>query len=526
MHQLNRGSLASPHVDATRAGQDVLDSGGSAVDAVISASAVLSVVYPHMVSVGGDSWTLVATPDGGATVYNGSGAAARAVDRPALAAEHGSRMPLYGPHPVTVPGAVSAWGEMHRDHGALRWDGLLEPAIGLAADGMVVSSALGRDLAGLWHRLRSDEGMRMVFGGPDGGHQPVGALVRQPQLAETLRAVRDGGAEAFYRGTVADAFTAGLNRLGSPLSAADLVAHETLRLEPLSGSFRGVEVLTSPPGSSGLVLLQVLALIERLDITSFHEGSGAGLAARAFRLASADRDAYLCDPRVHEVDLEGLLSDSHLDELAERARRESPLPAGTRPRPTGDTVAVVAIDSQGTAVTHIQSVYFAFGSGLLEPATGIVCQNRGSAFVLDPAHPAYLAPGARPPHTLMPVLVRQDGRVTAAVGTMGGRSQPQIQAQLLSRYLDGWHPADTVAAPRWVVGPFGDQDQEVTLAESTVSESVRADLARAGLPLVVGAAQDDRAGHSHIVQVSGDGLLTGTDPRADGAPEQMARTSS
>jgi len=189
-----------------------------------------------------------------------------------------------------------------------------------------------------------------------------------------------------------------------------------------------------------------------------------------------------------------------------------------RPRPDGDTVAIVAQDAEGYAVTLIQSVFHSFGAGVLEPTTGIVCHNRGAAFTLDDG-PARLEGGRRPPSTLTASMLRRDGSVTAALGAMGGRGQPQILMQLLMRLAAGQSAAEALAAPRWVVGNYGQADDVVVLAEGAVPDQGRGALAAAGMPLVIGAQHDDRAGHAQFVRrVSAGQIESATDPRADGAP--------
>ncbi|MCE2880554.1 MAG: gamma-glutamyltransferase family protein, partial [Comamonadaceae bacterium] len=213
-----------------------------------------------------------------------------------------------------------------------------------------------------------------------------------------------------------------------------------------------------------------------------------------------------------------LLSDDVIEDLARTATDLTPSMPATppRPRPNGDTVAVTAQDAKGHSVTVIQSIFHAFGAGMLEPATGIVCQNRGAAFTLHDG-PAVLAGGRRPPSTLTASLLRRDGQIEAALGCMGGKSQPQILAQVLMRLLAGTPAAQALAAPRWVVGTFGQNDENVVLAESSVSEGAREALNRVGLPLVMAAARDDRAGHVQFVGRRADASFeSATDPRGDG----------
>lgn len=512
------GAIASPHFLATQAGERALQDGGSAVDAAIATCAVLTVVYPHMNSIGGDIQALIAWPDGGMKALSGSGAAAAGASAQVLRQTHPS-MPIHGVHPITVPGVIAAWADLHAQGGRLPWARLLEDAIRLAETGVPVASALGRDLDALQQRLRGDPGLRGVFFHPDGRVFQTGERLRQPALAATLTTIAMGGADAFYKGDAGDRFVAGLRTQGSPLTRDDLAQHRSRWLEPLGARFGHYEVLTGPPVSQGYVLLQLLSALEHLGLqTADPTGAAGTVLARLCAITADLRDRHLGDPEHVEVDMDALLSPAAIEGLARAATDlTQPVPATPpRPRPTGDTVAIVAQDEHGHAVTVIQSIFHAFGAGMLEPSTGIVCQNRGAAFTLHPG-PAQLLGGRRPPSSLTPSLVRRNGRVEAAFGCMGGKSQPQILAQVLMRLAAGVAPADALAAPRWVVGAFGTGDETVVLGEAALGPDSRQALARVGLPLVMGSLRDDRAGHAQFVRRLADGRFeSATDPRGDG----------
>lgn len=512
------GAIASPHILATRAGERALRDGGTALDAAIATCAVLTVVYPHMCSIGGDIQALVALPDGRARALGGSGAAALALSAQALRGTHAS-MPIHGVHPITVPGVVAAWEDLHAQGGQLPWARLLEDAIALARDGVPVAAALGRDLDALGERLARDPGLRGVFFHADGRVLRTGEVLRQPALADSLTRIAQGGRDAFYQGEVGARFIAGVQALGSLLTREDLAQHHSRWLEPLATRFGPYEILTTPPVSQGHVLMQLLAAMRRLGLEQADPCGEAGtVLARLCALTADLRDHHLGDPEHAKVDLEWLLSETVIEDLARTATDLTrPMPVTPpRPRPNGDTVAVAAQDAQGHSVTVIQSIFHAFGAGMLEPATGIVCQNRGAAFTLHDG-PAVLAGGRRPPSTLTASLLRRDGRVEAALGCMGGKSQPQILAQILMRLLAGTPAEQALSAPRWVVGTFGKGDENVVLAESLVGEPTRQALSKVGLPLVMAAARDDRAGHVQFVRRRGDGSFeSATDPRGDG----------
>ncbi|NDG42401.1 MAG: tyramine oxidase, partial [Betaproteobacteria bacterium] len=451
-------------------------------------------------SIGGDIQALLALPDGRVRALSGSGAAPAALNAASLRGQHAS-MPIHGVHPITVPGVIAAWADLHAQGGRLPWPRLLEDAIALARDGVPVAAALGRDLDALQARLGLDPGLRGVFFHADGRVMRSGEILRQPALAHSLARIAQHGLRAFYQGEVGAQFVAGLRARGGLLSRDDLAQHSSRWLEPLATSFGPYDILTTPPVSQGFVLLQLLSAMRRLGLERADPCGEAGCVLARLCAITADlRDHHLGDPE------QRLASDL-----------QQPLPdTPPRPRPNGDTVAIVAQDALGHSVTVIQSVFHAFGAGMLEPATGIVCQNRGAAFTLHEG-PAALVGGRRPPSTLTASLLRRNGHIEAALGCMGGKSQPQILAQVLMRLLAGTAPADALAAPRWVVGSFGKADENVVLAEASLDEAGRQALARVGLPLVLGAQRDDRAGHVQFVRrLANGGFESASDPRGDG----------
>lgn len=507
--------IAAPHWRARRAGEAVLSRGGSAVDAAIASAAVLCVVYPHMVSLGGDAWALISPTPQETVALNGSGRAAASASGDELRAVHGDSLPTYGIDTVTVPGGVSAWAEMHQRWGVLPWRELFDDALELARDGVEVASALSREIVMHRERLRADPGMSSVFLDRDGNPLSEGALLRQSALARTLESIATRGADEFYQGQLAERFVAALGRLGSRLTVDDLAQHTADFVDPVRGTYGPFEVITSPPNSQGFVLLQLLAAFEQLGLEGRIGAERAAEVARLFSLSNRERERHLADPAVAPIGLDRLLSKNHIADLVLAAGNANPTTAPLSPRPDGDTIAVVAMDDEGRSVTLIQSIFYAFGAMVLEPGTGIVLQNRGTSFSLRPEHPARLTGRARPPHTLMPVMLARDSRVEYAVGTMGGQAQAQIQSQLLQNLVMGDSPQQAVDRPRWAVGPYGDPGTDAVLVEAALPSSVRDAIGAAGLPTVHGAVRDDRAGHSQIVQRTAKGVIAGTDPRAD-----------
>jgi gamma-glutamyltranspeptidase len=495
-----RTAIATPEPQATAAGERVLAAGGNALDAALAAAAVLTVTFPHNCALGGDLFALVRDPDGTTLAINGSGPAPAAADAGALR-RRSPVMPLRGPDTVTVPGVVAGWERLHAAGATFPARELLGDAIRLAADGTEVSANLAAAIAEELTGIQADPGLRDVFA-PGGAPLRAGERLRQPALAASLRELAAGGARALYDGALGERLATGLARLGCALRASDLHGFAAETGPPLRGRFRDLDVLTSPPNSQGVLLLQALAA---LDASGPEDplGADAGLLAEILRRGGLQREAELADA---ELDRERWLGAARIAELLEAAS-----PAGhATSRPTGDTIALVAVDGDGRAVSLIQSLFWAFGALLLEPDTGIVVHNRGALFSLEPGHPNELAPGRRPAHTLMPVLIERAGELRYALGTMGGRAQPQIHAQVLLRLLAGASAQAAVDAPRWVVDGDG-----TALVEESIGDAVVESLRAAGLDPRPQPRMSDELGHAQAIAVAPDGSLdVGSDPRS------------
>ena len=353
----------------------------------------------------------------------------------------------------------------------------------------------------------------------DGAPPPVGALLRQPVLGDTLAHLARAGLDDFYRGELARHIAAGLSALGSPVAAGDLQAYRAHAVEPLQVALRSCRVYNLPPPTQGLATLMILGLFERLGVREADGFAHVHGLVEATKQAFLVRDAVVTDPARLAVDPRTFLAPADLDRRASRidAARALPWPQPTAP---GDTVWMGAIDRQGRAVSFIQSVYWEFGSGVVVPGTGIAWQNRGCSFSLAPHALNALAPGRKPFHTLNPSLARfDDGRVMA-FGTMGGEGQPQTQAALFSRYAFFDQPLQqAVSAPRWLLGrTWGDASTTLKL-ESRFDASLVQALRDAGHAVeVLEDAFADSMGHAGAVVRRADGMLEGAvDPRSDGA---------
>jgi gamma-glutamyltranspeptidase/glutathione hydrolase len=534
--------VVAPHHLATTAGLAILRAGGSAVDAAIATNAVLAVVQPQHCGIGGDAFWLIWDQAAGRQVaLNGSGRSAASIDSAALRARGHDRVPFRGPLSITVPGAVRSWGDAHARYGRLTRDAILAPAIELARGGIAASTAfIGavEGFAAIAEALgEAGHGFASVLR-PHGRAWRPGEHVRFPALASTLETLARDGFDAFYEGDLADGQARTLGALGSPITVDDLRAHRSTWGEPISLDYRGVRVTTHPPNSSGIValtLLGILAQLEAPEPSAFGErgvrdARWIHLGLEAAKLAMADRDAHLTDPEARDIPIETLLHRARLAALAamiDPDHAAQPVPA-TNP-PGGDTVYMATVDAAGNAVSLIESNWAGFGSGVVDPDSGVHYQNRGSFFSLDPGHANVLAPRKRTLHTLLPGMLFRAGQAAPwiVVGSMGGDVQPQIHAQFVSAVVDGGLDIGTaVAAPRWSVEPpeLLTPPTEVHLEprhEPGIAEALRA----RGHDLHPTAAFDDALGHEHAIELVDGGparpdgsLAATTDPRSEGLP--------
>jgi gamma-glutamyltranspeptidase/glutathione hydrolase len=539
------GAVVAPHHLATAAGLGILRDGGSAVDAAIATNAVLGVVFGAACGLGGDAfWLIWDEATSGEVALNGSGRAAAALDAAALRARGLATMPYRGPLAITVPGAVRSWGDAHARFGRLAWADLLAPAIELAAGGFPADAAFAGAVEASWPTFRDElgggaAGWAAVYR-PHGRPWRPGERVRLAALAGTLERLAAAGPDAFYRGELADRQAAGLAAAGSAITAADLAEHTSTWGVPLALEYRGATATTHPPNSSGVVALEALNVLRAFDppepaafapaaggATAGTDARWAHLGIEATKLALADRDAHLSDPAFVDIPVGELLDPAHGARLARAIDpdRAAPPPPSRAPK-GGGTIWLGVVDGQGNAVSLIESNYAGFGSGVVDPATGIAYQNRGSYFSLEPDHPNVLAPRKRTLHTLVPGMLLRDGRPWVVHGSMGGDAQPAIFAQVVSSLVDGGvDVATAVAGPRWAPVPAAHfAPPDVVEIEPRFGPGVLEALAAAGHRLDVRAAFDGALGHCHAIELVDGGparggtLAAATDPRSPGLP--------
>ncbi|GAA1687899.1 gamma-glutamyltransferase [Microbacterium sediminicola] len=488
-------ALAAPHAEAVRAGEDAVAAGGNALDAALAAAAMLSVVYPHQCAVGGDLIALVRTPAGHTHAVLAAGTAPAAVD--AVSAGW-SQVPRFGAHSVSVPGMFGGWQAIH-DLGATRpLSEVLLRAADRAEQGTPVSAGLARALTSRAPAVFADEGLRKVFA-PDGRPLTEGELLVQPALARTFTTLA-ADPDSFYRGSIARALVRALQSAHGVHIAEDFSGYSPEVVPALRYEAGESMWSVAPPPSAGAILLGVIA------------GAVGEEGTRDERVLAASvrgvhtRAALLADPAGADVVIDDLIGLTHTS-------------GGVtgEPRPQGDTAAVVATDDEGWSVSIVQSVYMTFGSGLLDPETGILFHNRASAFSADPRHPAFIRPGLRPPHTLTPAIVDSEDTIVVA-GCQGGRAQPWILAQLLPDAVAADSSLDEILSrARWVVGERDLGHAVLTaVTEPGVTENIATAAATLGISHATFPGPADEAGHVQLVRRTGPRLDAASDPRADG----------
>jgi len=507
-----RGMVASPHGLASAAGVDALRNGGSAVDAAVAAACALSVLYPHMCSIGGDAFWLIYDAKARRVSYlDGGGRAAASATLERFAGQ--AEIPFRGlaPATLTTPGAVASFCEAHARYGRLPFARCLQDAIHYAEEGFPVSARVSRWIEQTAPEM--DAATAAIF-------RRGAKVLRNPNLASTLRAIAARGRAGFYEGEVARK----LAGLGGFFNERDLAAQGAYWGEPIRGAYRGVTIYETPAPTQGFTVLEMLRLIEPLELGPFLGPDHVHLLVQAKQIAYHDRDQWLADPRFADVPIERLISRAHADTRRRLIERSRALPWDQVPSYgslAGDTVYVAAVDAQGNAASLIFSLYGVFGSCVTSAETGVVLQNRGAYFSLDPKHPNRLEPGKVPLHTLIASLAFRNERLWAVLGCMGADGQPQIHLQTYVAMIDfGQDIQQALAGPRWLSGRFGLGEARDTLhIEARFPRATIDELERRGHPVDRWGDWNELAGHAHGITVDPEsGLLAGGfDPRSDGA---------
>ncbi|MQX35301.1 gamma-glutamyltransferase family protein [Roseospira navarrensis] len=516
------GMVSAPHHLAAQAGRDILKEGGTAVEAMVAAAATIAVVYPHMNAIGGDGFWLIAEPGRDPIAIRACGPAAAGATPERYRGLGYETIPARGPMAaLTVAGAVGGWAaalEATRDWTArpLPVARLMADAVHQARAGVAVTRSQAALTASKWAELATVPGFAETFA--PGGQPPAeGTVLRLPALADTLERLGVAGLDDFYRGDVARAMAAGLERVGAPVDLADLDAYRAARVAPLSVDLSHGRVFNHPPPTQGVSTLMILGLFDRLGVREADGFAHVHRLVEATKRAFLLRDAHVGDPNRMSVSAADWLTPTALNAEARRIHPSRALPWPYTGQ-EGDTVWMGAADREGRVVSYIQSVYWEFGSGVVVPDTGVIWQNRGAGFSLD-AGPNQLGPGRLPFHTLNPSLARlKDGRVLA-FGTMGGEGQPQTQAAVFTRHVVfGQDLQAAVTAPRWLLGRTWGAETTTLKLENRFAPGLY-DQLRAALHVVeVVGPFEDMMGHAGAVCVlPTGGMLGAADPRGDGA---------
>jgi oxamate amidohydrolase len=517
-----RGVTAAPHHAAAEAGRLMLAEGGNALEAMVAMAAAIAAVYPHMNHIGGDAFWLVHEPSGRVRALMGAGPAG-AKATPALYREQGyDEIPPRGPlAALTVPGAAATWMLALRAAeaygGNLPLDVLLAPAIRHAREGYTVTRSQARLTAEKLAECHDAPGFAQTFL-IDGKPPAEGATLKQEALAATLDHLANEGLTDFYRGDVGREIATDLERIGSPVTRADLERYEARVAEPLCVQLEAGTLYNTPPPTQGLASLIILALFERLRVTEAESFDHVHGIIEATKRAFLVRDRVVTDPDrlAHPIAryFDKAFLDAEVLKIDRRRAAKWPAPSGA-----GDTIWMGAADSSGLVVSFIQSLYWEFGSGVVLPATGVLMQNRGASFSLEHGALNLLQPGRQPFHTLNPALASlSDGRVMA-YGAMGGDGQPQTQAALFTRHVLYRGPLEeAVERPRWLLGRTWGSPHTNLRLESRFDEGLIDQLLSAGHDVdVLPEAYSDTMGHAGAVVLHPDRTLEGVhDPRGDG----------
>ncbi|MEM7432073.1 MAG: gamma-glutamyltransferase [Pseudomonadota bacterium] len=530
----SRSEVIAPHAMAatsqplaTQIALDILKQGGSAVDAAIAANAALGLMEPTGNGIGGDLFAIVWDAENKElTGLNASGRAPALATIEYFAERDMQQIPNFGPLPMSVPGAVDGWFELHGRYGRLPMNEILAPTIAYARDGFPVSEIIANYFLSNERRIGHYDGFAETY--KPNGHMPrKGEMFKNPRLANTLEMIGDGGRDAFYKGDIARRIDAYMQEQGALLRYEDLAAHTSEWVQPVSTNYRGWDVYELPPNGQGIAALQILNLLEGFDIASmgFASAEYVHTFVEAKKLAFEDRAKFYADMDFVDVPVEWLISKDYADErrqLIDGEKAAKVIEMSDGPPETGDTIYLTVSDSDGNMVSLIQSNYQGMGSGMTPGDLGFVMQNRASQFSLNPDHANALAPGKRPFHTIIPAFVMKDGKPLISFGLMGGAMQPQGHAQIVVNMIDfGMNLQEAGDAARinhaGSSEPRGSRmsDGGVVHLEDGVSEAVRAQLEAWGHTL--GPSNGGFGGYQAILYDEEQGVYYGaSESRKDG----------
>lgn len=521
-----RGGIATSQPLASAAGLAVLERGGNAVDAAVTAAIVLTVVEPHMTGLGGDMFAMVwSAAEGRLYGLNGSGRSGSGMTREALLEAGRERIPTRGVQAITVPGALSGWAALLERFGTISLAEAMAPAIRLAEGGFPVSPIIADDWAAEAELLARDPGARATFL-PDGKPPAAGDWFRNPDYAATLRAIARSGPGELYGGALGRRIAEHVRAQGGFLAPEDFAAHEPVWVEPVSVPYGGYRLWELPPNGQGIAALEMLRILEPYDLASMGHNSVEYLhhLIEAKKLAYADIEHYVGDPAHMTLTPDALLADPYIGKrraLLDPARSAERVDPGEAVG-ASETIYLAAADSAGNMVSFINSLYSAFGSGVVVPGTGFALQNRGAGFTLEPGLANTVAPQKRPFHTIIPAFVTRTSRRSGvlrdaageepwlAFGVMGGAMQPQAHVQvLLNLLVFDMDPQAAADAPR-----FRHYSGHRVALEAPIGDAVRRGLEARGHELI--DASHAAFGGAQLVMRLARGWALASDPRKDG----------
>lgn len=521
------GAVTSPHYLATQSGKRILEQGGHAVEAAIATNAVLCVVIPHMAGLGGDLFALVWDHDEKEVKsLNGSGKSGSQVNREIYKQKGYEEIPERGPLAVnTVPGAVDGWWSLHQKYGKLDWSLLFEDAIHYAKSGFPVTEKVSSFIHQKADLLNEYPETRKTFF-KDNQPIQVGELLIQPNLAWSFEQISSNGRDAFYQGDIAEKIIASIEKHDGLMIKDDFANHTVDWQVPISTNYRGYEVYQVKPNTQGIVVLMMLNMLEKYDMSSISDGTPEyyHLMAEIAKLKFRIRDEWVTDPETISIPYDELLSKSFSTDINEhfswdetfRLQDLDDLPEVKESR---DTAYMSVVDKDGNSISLIQSIFHEFGSGFIPEGTGFFLQNRGSHFSLDPDHPNTLEPNKHTFHTIIPSMALKDGKPYMLFGSMGGEGQPQTQCAMLTRVIDfGYNIQQAIESPRWLYGKTWGEDSSKLNLEGRIGSRIVNDLKKRGHEIEMVEDFSQTMGHAQGIMIDQESGIysAGADPRGDG----------
>jgi gamma-glutamyltranspeptidase / glutathione hydrolase len=505
------GMAATSHPLATLAAVDVLRAGGSAADAAVTAVATLCVVEPHMTGIGGDCFALISRPDKPVWGYNGSGRAGAKASTEALLVKGIKEISKTSAHAITVPGAVEAWDAILKAHGRFGLDRALAPAIHYAENGFPIAARVAWDWKDHVARLKADPGAAKHF--LYNGKPPVeGDVIKFPALSATLKTIAAKGVRAFYEGEIADDIAATAAAHGSLLTAEDFARHSGDAVAPISANYRGLDIVEIPPNGQGITALVMLNILENFDLAALDPNGPERfhLVLEAARLGFAIRDTHIADAAHMRAVAADLLDKAFAKKLAALIDPKRRVKLPSAPTPGSNTVYLTVVDRDRMAVSFINSLYSHFGVGICTEKTGIMLNNRGACFVVEPDHPNAFGANKRPMHTIIPALTMRQGRCDMSFGVMGAHYQPMGHVQIVTNMLDyGMDVQQAIDSPRFFF------EGELTLVENGTPAATVEGLRQRDHKVEFAAAP---WGGAQTIKIDWDRgvLIGGSEPRKDG----------